>query len=120
MFYKNIHHRTENCENIEISLDIIVGKWKPIILFHLLSNDKMRFSELQRAIPEISKKMLTNHLRDLEFHDIIKREVFAEVPPRVEYSMTEYGMKLKNVLMAMQEWGIEHLQHLKELDRLPE
>jgi DNA-binding HxlR family transcriptional regulator len=74
MFYKNIHHTTENCANIEIALDIFVGKWMPIILFHLFSNDKMRFSELQLAIPEISKKMLSNHLRELEFHDIIKEK----------------------------------------------
>jgi len=114
----NIHNR-DNCANIEIALDIIVGKWKPVILFHLLNNEKLRFSELQRAIPDISKKMLTNELRDLEYHDIVHRKVYAEVPPRVEYSMTEYGMKLKSVLMAMQSWGLEHLMHLNELGRLP-
>ena len=108
----------ENCANLEIALDIIVGKWKPVILFHLLNNDKLRFSELQRLIPDISKKMLTNQLRELEFHDIIHREVYAEVPPRVEYSMTDYGLGLKEVLIAMQKWGLTHLQHLRELDRL--
>ena len=111
-------HNPENCANIEIALDIIVGKWKPVIMFHLLNNDKLRFSELQRLIPDISKKMLTNQLRELEHHDIIHREVYAEVPPRVEYSITEYGMGLKEVLMAMQKWGLTHLQHLRELDRI--
>lgn len=98
-------------------MDLIVGKWKPVILFHLLNNDKLRFSELQRAIPDISKKMLTNELRDLEHHDIVNRKVYAEVPPRVEYSMTEYGMNLESVLTAMQAWGVKHLQHLNELGR---
>lgn len=106
----------DNCANIEIAMDIIIGKWKPVILHHLLNNEKLRFSELQRAIPDISKKMLTNQLRELERHDIVHRKVYAEVPPRVEYSMTEYGMKLKTVLISMQTWGLEHLQHLKELD----
>ena len=109
-------HDSDNCANIEIAMDIIVGKWKPVILFHLLNNEKLHFSELQRAIPDISKKMLTNQLRELERHDIVHRKVYAEVPPRVEYSMTEYGMKLKTVLISMQTWGLEHLQHLKELD----
>ena len=114
---KTVTH--SNCANIEIAMDIIVGKWKPVILFHLSNNDKLRFSGLQRAIPDISKKMLTNQLRELEYHDIVHREVYAEVPPRVEYSMTEYGMSLKSVLNAMQVWGLEHLQHLSELGRLP-
>lgn len=92
-----------------------MGKWKPIILFHLLHNDKLRFSELQRAIPEISKKMLTTQLRELEYHDIVHRKVYAEVPPKVEYSITEYGKKLIPVLEAMRTWGLEHLQHLDEL-----
>ena len=112
-------HDPKNCANIELALDIIVGKWKPVIMFHLLNNDKLRFSELQRLIPDISKKMLTQHLRELEAHDIIHREVYAEVPPRVEYSMTEYGMGLKELLMAMQKWGLAHLEHLTKLEKLP-
>ncbi|MGE7780231.1 winged helix-turn-helix transcriptional regulator [Peribacillus sp. NPDC097264] len=108
-------HNSDNCANIEIALDIIVGKWQPIILFHLINNEKLRFSEFQRAIPNISKKVLTNQLRELERHDIVHRKVYAEVPPRVEYSMTEYGMNLKTVLLSMHTWGLEHLQHLKEL-----
>lgn len=109
-------HNTDNCANIEIAKDIIIGKWKPVILLHLFNNEKLRFSELQRAIPDISKKMLTNQLRELERHDIVHRKVYAEVPPRVEYSVTVYGNSLKTVLLSMHTWGLEHLHHLNELD----
>ncbi|OIK17180.1 transcriptional regulator [Bacillus sp. MUM 116] len=105
-----------NCTgDIEVALDIIVGKWKPVILFHLMINEKLRFSELQRAIPEITKKMLTSQLRELEYHDIINRRVYQQVPPKVEYSMTEYGQGLIPVLVSMRNWGLKHLEHLDEL-----
>lgn len=105
---KNLDNGIKKCDNIELAIEVIVGKWKPIILFHLINNDKLRFSELQRAIPDISKKMLTNQLRELEHHNIVHREVYAEVPPRVEYSMTASGMAVKDVLIAMQKWGNAH------------
>ncbi|WP_339284907.1 helix-turn-helix domain-containing protein [Oceanobacillus sp. FSL K6-3682] len=105
----------ENCGELQVALDIIVGKWKPIILFHLMENEKLRFSELQRAIPEITKKMLTSQLRELEYNDIVHREVYQQVPPKVEYSMTEYGHGLTPLLVSMRSWGTEHLKHLKEL-----
>lgn len=73
------------------ALDILTGKWKSLILLRLLSNGTMRFSELQKAIPDISKKMLTQQLKELEYHDIVHREVYAQIPPKVEYSITEYG-----------------------------
>ncbi|WP_347876878.1 winged helix-turn-helix transcriptional regulator [Paenibacillus taichungensis] len=72
------------------ALDILTGKWKSLILLRLLSNSTMRFSELQKAIPDISKKMLAQQLKELEYHDIVHREVYAQVPPKVEYSITEY------------------------------
>jgi DNA-binding HxlR family transcriptional regulator len=105
----------DNCGNIEVALDTIVGKWKPVILFNLMSNEKLRFSELQRAIPEITKKMLTSQLRELEYHDIINRKVYQQVPPKVEYSMTEYGRGLIPMLAPMRDWGLKHLAHLDEL-----
>ncbi|MBM7655550.1 winged helix-turn-helix transcriptional regulator [Neobacillus cucumis] len=80
-----------------------------------MHNDKLRFSELQRAIPDITKKMLTTQLRELEYHDIINRKVYAEIPPKVEYSMKEYGKGLIPVLKSMKTWGLSHLLHLKEL-----
>lgn len=100
---------------VETALEIIVGKWKPIILFHLFSNGTMRFSELQRAIPDITKKMLTAQLRELEYHDIVHREVYPVVPPRVEYSITEYGKNMTPVLQAMNDWGVAHVEHLNKL-----
>lgn len=93
---------------VDSALDIIVGKWKPIILLHLMKNGTMRFNELKRSIPEITQKMLTKHLRELENEDIVKRVVYPQVPPKVEYSITEYGRSLEEILVAMHEWGTRH------------
>lgn len=105
----------ENCRELQAALDMIAGKWKPIILFHLMENEKLRFSELQRAIPEITKKMLTSQLRELEYHNIVHREVYQQVPPKVEYSITEYGEGLVPLLESMRSWGLKHLKHLENL-----
>lgn len=77
-----------NLCRVEDALEIIVGKWKPIILLHLLKNGIMRFSDLKRSIPNITQKMLTKNLRELENEDIIERFVYPQVPPKVEYSIT--------------------------------
>lgn len=82
-----------------------------MILMHLFNIDYLRFSELKRMMPEITQKVLTKQLRELESEDIIHREVYAEVPPRVEYSLTEHGRTLQPVLDLMHEWGLSHLQH---------
>ncbi|WP_062050784.1 helix-turn-helix domain-containing protein [Bacillus sp. JCM 19034] len=100
---------------VETALNILVGKWKPIILYHLFQKGTLRFSELQRLIPNITKKMLTTQLRELEHHDIIKRKVYPQVPPKVEYSITEYGTSLNPLLETMHKWGLAHLEHLDEL-----
>lgn len=105
----------ETCQELQAALDIISGKWKPIILFHLMENEKLRFSELQRAMPEITKKMLTSQLRELEFNDIIHREVYQQVPPKVEYSMTEYGNSLTPLMKSMRSWGMKHLQRMEKV-----
>ncbi|WP_405170295.1 helix-turn-helix domain-containing protein [Paenibacillus sp. FSL H8-0280] len=97
------------------ALDILTGKWKSLILLRLLSNGTMRFSELQKAIPDISKKMLTQQLKELEYHDIVHREVYAQIPPKVEYSITEYGQLMKPVLQTMSDWGAGHVQHMEML-----
>nr|WP_067838224.1 helix-turn-helix domain-containing protein [Amphibacillus sediminis] len=99
---------------VEDALNIIVGKWKPIILLHLLKNGTMRFSELKNSIPEITQKMLTKHLRELEEEDIINRVVYPQVPPKVEYSMTEYGEGLEPILTAMHEWGSRHALYKRQ------
>ncbi|GGB59894.1 transcriptional regulator [Lentibacillus populi] len=103
----------EECR-VEDALSILVGKWKPIILLHLLQEGTKRFSELKRSMPGITQKMLTKQLRELEDEDIIKRVVYPQVPPKVEYSITEYGRSLEPILEAMHEWGTKHTQHKME------
>ncbi|SDC94351.1 DNA-binding transcriptional regulator, HxlR family [Terribacillus halophilus] len=93
------------------ALGILVGKWKPVILLHLLKNGTQRFNELKRSLPGITQKMLTNQLRELEEEDIIERKVYAQVPPKVEYSITDYGRSLEPILHAMHEWGAKHTIH---------
>lgn len=101
------------CQTV-VALDAIVGKWKPVILHHLLPGEPYRFNELRRSIPDITQRMLTMHLRELEAQDIIHREVYAQVPPKVEYTITEYGKTLGPILEAMHEWGAAHITHMKE------
>jgi DNA-binding HxlR family transcriptional regulator len=97
---------------VEPALNVIVGRWKIPILYLLFQGTK-RFSDLQRGIPGITKKMLTSQLRELEEHDIIQRVVYAVVPPKVEYSITEYGRSLEPGLKWMHQWGHSHAEHLR-------
>ncbi|WP_159874101.1 MULTISPECIES: helix-turn-helix domain-containing protein [unclassified Raoultella] len=92
-----------NCP-VEVTIAVAGGKWKPLIIFHLMSGTK-RFGELRRLAGNVSQRSLTLQLRELESDGIINREVFAEVPPRVEYSLTQYGKTLEPVLHAMKNWG---------------
>ena len=91
---------------MRLTADLIGGKWKPLILFYLEGGTR-RFSELQRLIPGTNKKMLTKHLRELERDEIVHREVYAEVPPRVEYSLTRHGEAEADPGM-MSAWGKKH------------
>jgi DNA-binding HxlR family transcriptional regulator len=93
----------DNCP-IESTLSILGGKWKPLILYFLLDGT-LRFGELQRLIPQCTREMLTQHLRQLEADGIVHRQVYQQVPPKVEYSLTELGETLKPILFAMDEWG---------------
>jgi len=95
-----------NCP-VKLTASIIGGKWKPSLLFYLEGHTR-RFCELQRLIPGLTKKMLTQHLRELERDGIIRRKVYAEVPPRVEYSLTRHGDSLKPILKLMSAWGNRH------------
>lgn len=92
-----------NCP-VEAALDVIGNKWKGVILFHLLSGIK-RFNELKRLIPGVSQRVLTCQLRELEDDHVINRQVYPEVPPKVEYSLTELGLSLKPIIMSLCEWG---------------
>ncbi|MBB6452524.1 DNA-binding HxlR family transcriptional regulator [Salirhabdus euzebyi] len=103
----------EHCR-VEDALSILVGKWKPIILLHLLQEGTKRFSELKRSLPGITQKMLTKQLRELEDEDIVERVVYPQVPPKVEYSITEYGRSLEPILEAMHEWGMKHTLHKQQ------
>ncbi|HLR79761.1 MAG TPA: winged helix-turn-helix transcriptional regulator [Bacillota bacterium] len=105
----------KTCVGVEVAIDALVGKWKPIILYHLMENETMRFNELKRAIPKITQKMLTSQLRELEHHKIVHREVYPQVPPKVEYSLTDYGKKIIPILKAMQKWGTSHKEYLQTI-----
>ena len=96
-----------NCP-LEAAIDLIDGKWKCLILWHL--NDKvLRFGELQRMMPAVTQKMLTQQLRDLERDGLLTRQAYAEIPPRVEYRLTELGRSLLPILTAMCVWGSAYL-----------
>ncbi len=98
---------------VETTLTLIGNKWKVLILRDLLSGTK-RFSELKRSLNGVSQKVLTTQLRAMEADGLVHREVFAEVPPRVEYSLTELGRSLKPILDAMVEWGTAYKENLKQ------
>ena len=92
---------------VEVTLSVMGGTWKPVILFHLLPGKK-RFGELGRSIGGITQRMLTLQLRELEEAGIVERTVYAEVPPRVDYELTELGRSLQPVLIALRNWGVEY------------
>lgn len=104
---KQRHVEYDECP-IEGAMDIIGGKWKPSILFRLSTGTK-RFGELQRLLNKITQRTLTQQLRDLERDGMISRQIFPEVPPRVEYSLTERGRSLEPVLALLFDWGVEHV-----------
>ena len=103
----NINRRIQNCHfgcPVEAALAVIGNKWKGIILFHLLDGVK-RFNELKRLIPDVSQRVLTLQLRELENDMVINRKVYAQVPPKVEYSLSELGLSLEPILVALRDWG---------------
>ena len=97
-----------NC-SMELTLDIIGGKWKPIIIWHL-AKKTMRFSELKRTLPHITHKMLTQQLRALEESGLINRVIYTQIPPKVEYSLTDIGKSLVPILSTLCEWAVNYTQ----------
>jgi DNA-binding HxlR family transcriptional regulator len=96
--------RTYFC-SVELALLVIGGKWKPIILWRLGASGALRFGELRRCMPNVTQKMLTQQLRELEADGLVQRMVFAQVPSRVEYSLTELGRSAMPVLEQLGAWG---------------
>lgn len=106
MYY--INDKKYKC-SVAVTLDIFNDRWKLAIIWHLLDSDK-RFKELHEIVNEITQKTLTVKLKELEEKNIINREVFAEVPPKVVYSLTQAGKNLKPVLHEMYKWGINYVE----------
>ncbi|AZC18536.1 helix-turn-helix domain-containing protein [Pseudomonas sp. CMR5c] len=98
---------------VEVTLSIIGGLWKPLILFHLL-HGKLRFMELTRLMPSTTQRMLTLQLRELEADGIITRHVYPQVPPKVEYELTPLGQTLAPLLISLKEWGEAYQKRLSE------
>ncbi len=96
--------RIDRCP-VTSTMHVIGGKWKPTAIYALGLAGVLRFGELRRAIPQVSQKMLTQHLRELEADGIVWRKIYAEVPPRVEYGLTDKGETLREVMAALADWG---------------
>src|SRR4051812_42553790 len=104
---KRKYDGAEGCP-VEATLDLIGGKWKGVILYHLLG-DRVRFGQLRRIVPDITQRVLTKQLRELEASGIVHREVYPQVPPKVEYSVTPLGQSLAPIIRAMRVWGEDYL-----------
>ncbi|WP_326598142.1 winged helix-turn-helix transcriptional regulator [Streptomyces sp. NBC_01803] len=110
--------RSYSC-GLDAAIDVVGGKWKPLILW-ALHEGTLRFGELRRVIDGVSEKVLIQQLRELEADEIVHREVYREVPPRVEYSLTPFGVSLNDALEPLSTWGHEHMEHIGTMrDRRP-
>ncbi|MFC8820883.1 winged helix-turn-helix transcriptional regulator [Streptomyces rochei] len=97
---------------IDAAMDVCAGKWKSLILWELHHHGTRRFAELRRGLPGVSEKMLIQHLREMEEDGLVHREVYREVPPKVEYSLTEQGVSLNAALASLGEWGTERMRRI--------
>ena len=103
-----IRHKRLDCSPgcaVEATLRIIDGKWKGVVLYHLFESGVLRFNEIRRLVPNVTQRMLTNQLRELERDGLIARKVYPEVPPKVEYTLTGQGKTLEPIVMALKAWG---------------
>jgi len=101
--FKNIHYQC----SMELTLDLIGGKWKALILWHLGENT-LRFSELKKTLPKITQKMFTQQLRELEGSGLVNRFIYTQIPPKVEYSLTPVGKSLLPILETLCQWGLDY------------
>lgn len=104
---KNIVFDENSCP-VTASMTVLGGKWKPILINAIYLTAPARFGELKRTVKGITQSMLTSQLRELEEDGVIKRRIYAEIPPRVEYTLTEFGLTLKPVMLALAQWGLEY------------
>ena len=100
---------------VETGIELLSGKWKGRILWKLHNEKTMRFGELRKALGNITEKMLTAQLRELESVNLINRKVYTEVPPRVEYSLTEFGISITPILDKFAEWGVNNQVKMSEI-----
>lgn len=97
---------------IDAAMDVVTGKWKSLILWELHHHGTRRFAELRRGLPGVSEKMLIQHLREMEEDGLVRREVYRQVPPKVEYSLTEDGVSLNAALASLGDWGTERIRRI--------
>ncbi|ANG96285.1 helix-turn-helix transcriptional regulator [Brucella pseudogrignonensis] len=98
---------------VEAAISLIDGKWKSVVLYHLLDGT-LRFNELRRQIPGVTQRMLTNQLRELEEDGLIERKVYAQVPPKVEYSLSPLGRSIEPILLALKDWGDTNIERFSK------
>jgi len=98
---------------VEFTLEVIGGKWKGILLYHMI-NGKKRFNEFRKQCPSITQRMLTLQLRELEEDGIVHREIYKQIPPKVEYSLTPFGETLVPIILSMKHWGEQHRPQVYE------
>jgi DNA-binding HxlR family transcriptional regulator len=114
------HGKLEHAVIIENVLKVIGGKWKVLIVFHLSQNEVVRFGEMKRKIPGVTQRILTNQLREMEADGLINRKVYPEVPPKVEYSLSDVGSELKAVYVEMKKWGEKNSKLLARVQKARE
>lgn len=109
------YNNTQYQCSMELTLDLIGGKWKALILWHLGENT-LRFSELKKTLPKITQKMLTQQLRELETSGLVNRFIYTQIPPKVEYSLTPVGKSLLPILTTLCQWGLNYANAAKIMD----
>ena len=100
-------------ERVELVMGVIAGKWKPAIIYALVTNGTLRFNEIRRLIPKVSQRMLTQQLRDLERHGLVDRVFYPEIPPRVEYSATKLGRTLHPIFKSVCNWAEKNFRDVE-------
>lgn len=108
---KNLCGKSYNCF-FELTMTVFSGKWKAIILYHIAEAEVLRFSEIRRGMNGITERMLAKQLRELEADGVVSRHIYNQIPPKVEYRLTDIGRKLIPILNMMKDWGIEYEEYL--------